>query len=312
MSEQANEIELEATQNACDNVRVSTRLRTQTEQGKNYNIDNLSKRYTSTVKRINRQSSHVEELIETNNDDIILSQSTILDNLLAEADEIHKRLLEILEDDPQTQQIDRHEETDALVFETKRKVCQWMKENETHSKTSSRKSRSRSRASSRKSLSKAPSVKSETSGISKTSSKLASLKLEEEMLQKVQETKQKELEIRFQLEKAKMNSEKAKLQKRIAKAQLEEGEKQFLNQPENVLLHQTQPPLLPQQTEVNYPSLKEARLKTSGEHNQDPGVDSVRPNATKGEIIGGQDRHGAVAETTHQRQTSAKANERGI
>ena len=43
-----------------------------------------------------------------------------------------------------------------------------------------------------------------------------------------------------------------------------------------------------------------------------PALTSVRPNATNGDTIGGQDRVGAGAETTHQRQTTEKANQRGI
>ena len=192
------------------------RLREPTPEGRAYNIVTISKLYNSLVGRIKRQSNYLIGLLDTNNHELILAQGTILDQQFAEADDHNKRLLELLESDLQTQQMSLHEEIDAIVFQTKDSVGKWMKDNEkASSRTGSQTSRSRSKKSDR-----TGSVKTKGSKGSKTS--VVNLKVEVELLQHVQQTKQKEMEYRMLLEHAKMESEKAKLQQKLVRAQLEE------------------------------------------------------------------------------------------
>ena len=251
--------------------KAPPRDRALTEEGKAYNIETLSKRYTYLTTKIKRQCNHLLELLETNNSDMISAQSSLLDLQYAEAEELNKRLIDLLDNEMVNQQLTSHEVTDTLVFDIKDKVCKWTKQNEASSSQKSRSHRSRSSKGSRshKTSSKTSSSKSRAS--------VADLKIEAQLLQNVQNSKQRELECRVMLEHAKMDSEKAKLQQKLIKAQLEEGE-----DPERIDLPNVSNEFLPVKSE--YVGLnKPVAGEIVGPHTQIDSLDADKNTAIKSE-----------------------------
>ena len=108
--------------------KAPPRDRALTEEGKAYNIETLSKRYTYLTTKIKRQCNHLLELLETNNSDMISAQSSLLDLQYAEAEELNKRLIDLLDNEMVNQRLTGHEVTDTLVFDIKDKVCKWTKQ----------------------------------------------------------------------------------------------------------------------------------------------------------------------------------------
>ena len=241
----------------------STRRRKQTDKGRDYQIDVLTRNLSTSYSRVQRQCLLVIELLKSANVEIVQQESANLDKRLLEAEEFHSRLMGLLSEESQLEQQDKHETIDTEVFEVKRKTCEWLKDHDSASAAGSRVgSRASSRASSRSRgrpnshasnnsiscvdskgrthvgsqvHSQAGSYTSKHSNHSNRSDsklKLANLKAEEEALQQIQESKKEELECMLRLEKAKMESDRKRLQQKIIQAQLEDDILQTVERPQ--------------------------------------------------------------------------------
>ena len=203
-----------------------TRPRKLTEKGQNYQVEISRKRFSSARTRIDRQCTLLSQLLETSNTEAVNQELVNLDRLFGEAIEHHDKLMNILPVEEQLEQQDSYEFADSQVFEMKHLACQWMKQQESNYGGRSRSkasSQAGSRASSRASSHRSKTImKSKNSNISKASSKVISLKKEEDMLQKVQQARKEELDCMVRSETAKMEAESARLQQRLMKAKLEE------------------------------------------------------------------------------------------
>ena len=212
-----------------------TRSRKFTEKGQQFHCDRISQQLAVSYRKVRRQCALVSGMLQSTNSDMVKAELANLDKRLAEAEELNAQLLGLLNEDQQSEQLQKHEILDNEVFEVKHQVCEWLKINESE-RSSRGSSRSKGHASSRasshsshrskgNSKGHAPSKcsnQSQSSSKSQTQRKLASLKAEEEVLLQIQEAKKEELECRVRLEAAKMESERRRLQKKIREAQIED------------------------------------------------------------------------------------------
>ena len=198
----------------------SVRKRTLTEKGLQYQIDCAKQEYKSESKKIRRQHALVIELLEAGNIDMLKQEVVNLDKRLSDAEVSQDKLMCLLPDNVQSaDQQDRHDEIDKLVFEVKRRVCLFLKENEAPSAGSHSGSLRSRRSCSSSSHSSRRSNRSKVSNISK----VESLRAVKDALEQTQMAKTEELECRLKLEKAKMVAQRTRLDQRIVKAQIEEG-----------------------------------------------------------------------------------------
>ena len=195
-------------------VSDTKRSRQPTEKGRLYQIDLLTKSLNSISDRTSRQCRLLNELLGAGNSELVHQELTNLDKLFGDVQEFHGRLLDVLPTEKHLEQQDIFDSIDTQVIETKESVCKWLKDQESNCSTSSRKSN--------KSKASRTSSKSRKSNSSKSSSKLEVLKIEQDMLLKVQHAKREELDCFMRLETAKMESERAQLQQKVMKAELEE------------------------------------------------------------------------------------------
>ena len=129
---------------------MSVRVRPQTEKGREYEKELVSKQLKAEYTKIQRQCNLFTKLLLSNDVDMVHTESTNLDKRLSEAEDLHNRLLELLTDDEQINQLSRHEIIDNQVFNIKQHTCSWLKSQDVGSRSSRSRSRhSKSRASSR-------------------------------------------------------------------------------------------------------------------------------------------------------------------
>ena len=128
------------TQDATNKTTLPKRSRQPTQKGKDYQIDQLNKRFSNSKSRIDRQCKLITESFETNNYHVVQQEMANLDKFFAEAEEHHVRLIEILPDEDQAEQLNKREQIDEQTFKMKHQVCTWLKDNE----STSRSGRSRS------------------------------------------------------------------------------------------------------------------------------------------------------------------------
>ena len=202
-------------------VQLDVRKRTLTEKGMQYQIDCADKSYRADCKRIERQHTLIRELLDSGSVDMLKQEMANLDKRLADAEVSHIRLKSLLPEDTHADQQDKHSAIDDVVFDVKRRVCQFLKDNEAAATRSHGGSSSKSRRSCSSSGSHASrrSRKSDASNISK----VESLKAEQDAMEQAQMAKTNELECRLKLERAKTEAQRTRIQQRIVRAQIEEG-----------------------------------------------------------------------------------------
>jgi len=246
----------------------SVRSRTQTEKGKQYQIDLLKRNYSAECKKVQRQRIIMSDLLESNNVDTVNQELANLDKKLSAAEEVHCRIMPLLSEEEQNIQHLEHEELDTNVFETKRKACQWLKDHDNLSvrSGSSRhtKSQHSHRSNSNDSKHSSKSNRSNKSKSSTTSSKLAYLKAEEEALEEAQKARKEELECMMKLEAAKMETQRTRLKQKIVKVKLQETDENLgINQTKKkeVQNHSDVNQLASEQTKPGAPSITEVMSK---------------------------------------------------
>ena len=175
----------EVEQHNIDENNLPKRTRQLTQKGKDYQIEQLTKRFSNSRSRIDRQCQLITQSFDTNNYQVVQREMGNLDKFFAEAEEHHTRLIELLPDEDQAEQHNKREQIDEQTFKMKHQVCTWLKENE----STSRSGRSRSRSSHHS----AGSHHSQTSRRSRAASEVHSLKKEEDVLMRIQLAKKEEL-----------------------------------------------------------------------------------------------------------------------
>ena len=216
----------EVAQNNIDETTLPKRTRELTQKGKDYQIDQLKKRFSNSKSRIDRQCQLITESFETNNYQVVQQEMGNLDKFFAEAEDHHTRLIELLPDEEHAEQHNKREQIDEQTFKMKRQVCTWLKENE----STSRSGRSRSRSSHHS----AGSRHSHNSRRSKAASEVHSLKKEEDVLMRIQLAKKEELACQMRFEAVKMETEKAQLQLKLLRVQAREEKEQDEEEKEQV------------------------------------------------------------------------------
>ena len=104
-------------------VPKSVRLRHPTQKGRDYQIAQLTKRFSNSRSRIDRQCQLISESFETNNYEVVQQEMANLDKFFAEAEEHHAKLMELLPDEDQAEQHNKREQIDDQTFKTKRLCC---------------------------------------------------------------------------------------------------------------------------------------------------------------------------------------------
>lgn len=209
------------------------RKRTLTAKGAQYQIDNLSRNYTSECNKLKRQCGLLTGIFESNNSDVLTQELTNLDKKFADVDDIHRNLIVFLSDgEPQQIQQMKHDTIETEVFKIKQKACAWLKQFELSTSRSHRSNSQRSRSCASSKHSKQSSHHSRRS-ISSNVSKLESLKAEEEILEEVQRVKNEELDAMVKLEKAKMETKRTRLKQKIVKAKLKEPNEHHVSRQED-------------------------------------------------------------------------------
>jgi hypothetical protein len=207
------------------------RKRTLTDKGVQYQVDNISRKYTSECKKLKRQCGLLIGLFESNNADLVTQELTNVDKKFADIEDIHRQLIDLLADkEPEQSQQLKHDTIETEVFDIKQKACAWLKQFELSTSRSHRSQRSRSCTSSKHS--KQSSHHSRRSIFSNVS-KLESLKAEEEILEEVQRVKNEELDAMVKLEKAKMETKRTRLKQKIVKAKLQEPNERHASRQED-------------------------------------------------------------------------------
>ena len=216
------------TEKATDNVTnvtapQSVRLRHPTQKGRDYQITQLTKRFSNSKSRIDKQCQLITESFETNNCEFVQQEMTNLDKFFAEAEEHHDKLMELLPEEDQAEQHNKRNQIDDQTFKTKRLICSWLKDKESQSRSG----RSRSHSSHHSYPShRSHSHHSRSSGKSKAASEVCSLKKEEDILQRIQLAKKEELACQMRFETVKMETERAQLQLKLIRAQAKEEKEQ--------------------------------------------------------------------------------------
>ena len=126
----------------------SVRLRTQTDKGRSYQKDLISKQLSAVYSKIKRQCNLFTDLLLSNDVDMVHKESANLDMRLSEAEELHNRILAVLLADEHAMQLSEHEKIDDHVFKIKQQICSWLKSQDVASRSGrSASRRSGSRAS---------------------------------------------------------------------------------------------------------------------------------------------------------------------
>ena len=222
------------------NTAQVTRVRTYTEKGKEYQIQLSAKKFSSSQTRINRQCELLSHAEASNNYELVQQEMINLDKFRAEAEDGNLRLLELLPDSEKLDQQNLFDALDDQVFEAKHRACGWLKENDPGSRRSSRSSSRSSRSGNRSRSSVRSHPKSVNSNKSKASSKVETLKKEENILERFQEIKKEEIEHQMRLDKIKMEAEKVELQLKLVKAKREEEEEE--DNHNSIVEHNNVPP----------------------------------------------------------------------
>ena len=191
---------------------------------------NLLTIVNSSKDRLSRQVDLMNDVLATDDVDMIKRESTNLDRVLANLVDAHSRLMEVIDGEQSESQAKWMEQIDAEVFHIKQQVCtQLIQHNERASSQSSRSSRSSKKnkepsdtASSSKSRSSKDSAHSRSSKTSMVEQKAitASLQAKANILKNTM-TEVMESEARRKQEKIKHNISKINVE--IAKSQAKEG-----------------------------------------------------------------------------------------
>ena len=107
------DVDTKETENA---VERSTRSRTLTEKGKEYQITLFTKKFSLSKTRITRQCEILSQALETSNYELVQQELSTLDKFFAEAEENHIQLVDLLPDESQLDQQNERGFIDSQVF----------------------------------------------------------------------------------------------------------------------------------------------------------------------------------------------------
>ena len=104
-----------------------TRSRTKTEKGQAYEKSRLTKQLKEKYKKITNHCKLVDDLLLSDDERKVRTEYSILNKLLAEAEELNNQFLSITEEQDQTEQINVHNEIVGCVLDIKKHASNWLK-----------------------------------------------------------------------------------------------------------------------------------------------------------------------------------------